>query len=153
MILRIWTFFKAFSTAFCEYWTSIKVKINTVCVTKEYEIKTKMEKEKWLQPKMLFLLGFDLKIVFSGGRNKNLVGGIFLGGGGGRVNEQIIGWWGGGDSPILPVGKTLPFLLGSWAFYQIFKRAWLDRISIFRGKLLGKRRVTFFRGWKVAVFT
>ena len=77
---------------------------------------------------MLFLLGFDLKIVFSGGRNKNLVGGIFLGGGGGRVNEQIIGWWGGGggggnekivgwggggDSPILPVGKTLPFLLGS----------------------------------------
>ena len=67
-----------------------------VCVTKEYEIKTKMEKEKWLQPKMLFLLGFDLKIVFSGGRNKNLVGGIFLGGEGGRVNEQIIGWCGGG---------------------------------------------------------
>ena len=52
---------------------------------------------------MLFLLGFDLKIVFSGGRNKNLVGGIFLGGGGGRVNEQIIGWCGGGGG-----GGALP---------------------------------------------
>ena len=48
---------------------------------------------------MLFLLGFDLKIVFSRGRNKNLVGGIFLGGGGRGVNKQIIGWWRvGGDS-------------------------------------------------------
>ena len=37
--------FKAFSklkTAFCEYWTSIKIKINVTCVPKEYETKTKM---------------------------------------------------------------------------------------------------------------
>ena len=32
-------------------------------VSKEYEIKTKMEEEQWLQLKMLFLLGYNLKIV------------------------------------------------------------------------------------------
>ena len=31
------------------------------CVSKEYEIKTKMEQEQWLQLKMLFLLGYDLQ--------------------------------------------------------------------------------------------
>ena len=50
-------------TAFYEYWTSIKIKINITCVSKEYEIKTKMEQEQWLQLKMLFLLGHNLKIV------------------------------------------------------------------------------------------
>ena len=50
-------------TAFCEYWTSIKMKINMTCVSKEYEIKTKMEQEQWLQLKMLFLLGYNMKIV------------------------------------------------------------------------------------------
>ena len=33
------------------------------CVSKEYEIKTKMEQKQWLQLKMLFLLGYNLKIV------------------------------------------------------------------------------------------
>ena len=64
------------------------------------EIKTKMEQKQWLQLKMLFLLGSNLKIViwwgWGGGgelggwgnwllgawENENLVGGIFLG-----------GWW------------------------------------------------------------
>ena len=32
------------------------------CVSKEYEIKTKMEQEKRWQLKMLFLLGYNLKI-------------------------------------------------------------------------------------------
>ena len=32
-------------------------------VSKEYEIKTKMEQEQWLKLKMLFLLGYNLKIV------------------------------------------------------------------------------------------
>ena len=31
------------------------------CVSKEYEIKTKME-QKWLQLKMTLLLGYNLKI-------------------------------------------------------------------------------------------
>ena len=31
--------------------------------SKEYEIRTKMEQEQWLQLKMLFLLGYNLKIV------------------------------------------------------------------------------------------
>ena len=34
------------------------------CVSKENEIKTKkMEQEQWLQLKMLFLFGYNLKIV------------------------------------------------------------------------------------------
>ena len=51
------------------------------CVTKEYKIKTKMEQE-WLQLKMTFLLGYNLKISiewggetdFWWGEDKNLVG-------------------------------------------------------------------------------
>ena len=31
--------------------------------SKEYEIETKMEQEQWLQLKMPFLLGYNLKIV------------------------------------------------------------------------------------------
>ena len=33
------------------------------CVSKEYEIKTKMEQEQWVQLKMLFLWGYSLKTV------------------------------------------------------------------------------------------
>ena len=51
-------------TAFCEYWTSIKIKINMTCVSEVYEIKTKMEQEQWLQLKiMLCLLSYNLKII------------------------------------------------------------------------------------------
>ena len=50
-------------TAFSEYLTSIKTKINMTFVFKEYEIKTKMEQEQWLQLKILFLLGYNLEIV------------------------------------------------------------------------------------------
>ena len=46
-----------------------------------------MVHEQWLQLKMLFLLGYNLKLWFSGGDlnfggggGKNLVGGIFPGG-------------------------------------------------------------------------
>ena len=62
VILTIRTFFKA-KNSFCEYWTSIKMKINIACVSNEYEIKTKMMQEQWLQLNMLFLLGYNLKIV------------------------------------------------------------------------------------------
>ena len=33
------------------------------CVSREYEMKTKSEQEQWLQLKMLFLLGYNKKIV------------------------------------------------------------------------------------------
>ena len=46
---------------FHEWWTSIK--INMTRVSEEYEIKTKMEQEQGLQLKMLFLLGYNLKIA------------------------------------------------------------------------------------------
>ena len=49
--------FSKLETAFCEYWTSIKIKINTTCVSKEYETKRKMEQEQWLQLKMLCFIG------------------------------------------------------------------------------------------------
>ena len=76
------------------------------CV-KEYESKTKMVQEQWLQLKM-FLLGYNLKTFVCayvracvrgmtfGGEGKKLwrgessVGRTFPGGG----NEQIFGWWG-----------------------------------------------------------
>ena len=48
-------------TAFYEYQTSIKIKINMTEVSKEYEIKTKMKLEQWLQLKMLFLLGYSFE--------------------------------------------------------------------------------------------
>ena len=107
-------------TAFCEYWTSIKIKIMTY-VSKEYQSKTKMVQEQWLQLKMQLLLGYNLKIVIQwgenwlvvvvvvvvvvvGGGNTNLVGGvywgeIFLGRGRRGWNEQIFSW---GDSPPSP---------------------------------------------------
>ena len=61
----IWQFepFSKLKTAFCEYWTPIKIKINMTSLCKEYEIKTKMEQEQWLLLKMKFLLGYNLKIV------------------------------------------------------------------------------------------
>ena len=67
--------FSKLKAAFCEYLTSIKIKINMTKVSKEYEIKTKMEQEQWLLLKKLFLLGYNLKIyVMGGGENWFLVG-------------------------------------------------------------------------------
>ena len=57
--------FKPFSmlkTGFCEYWISIKIKISMICVSKEYEMKTKMLHQQWLELKINFLLGSNLKI-------------------------------------------------------------------------------------------
>ena len=58
-----WQFepFSKLKTAFYEYQTSIKIKINMTEVSKEYEIKTKMKLEQWLQLKMLFLLGYSFE--------------------------------------------------------------------------------------------
>ena len=52
--------FSKLKTAFCEYRTSIKIKISMTYVPKEYEIKTKMVQEQWLQLKVTFLLGYNL---------------------------------------------------------------------------------------------
>ena len=60
-----WQFepFSKLKTVFRECWASIKIKINMTCVSKQYEIKTNMEQQLWLQLKMMFLLGYNLKIV------------------------------------------------------------------------------------------
>ena len=107
-----WRFetFTKLKTAFCEYWKSIKIKIN---MTKEYEIKTKIEQEHWLQLKMLFLLGYNWKLLFSGGWSWLLVERgrgikiwwferIFLVGGGGGAGEWANFRPVGGDSPPHP---------------------------------------------------
>ena len=76
--------FSKLKTAFCEYWTSIKIKISMICVSREYEVKAKMVHEQWLQLKMkFFLLGWidfwweGIKIWWGGGKWANfwLVGG------------------------------------------------------------------------------
>ena len=53
------------NTAFCEYWTSIKIKFSMSCVSKEYETKTKtkMVHQQWLKLKTLFKLGYNLETV------------------------------------------------------------------------------------------
>ena len=92
----IWQFepFPKLKTAFCEYWTSIKIKISMTCVSQEYEIKTKIIQEQWLQLKITFLFGSNLKFFY-------LVGELTFGGGSLMEedfsrwgDEQIFGWWG-----------------------------------------------------------
>ena len=85
-------------------WSSIKIKINMTCVSKEHDIKTKMEQEQWIQLKMLYLLGYNLKIViWWGGGDKYLVRGESTGG---KMSKFSAG---GGPPPIpsSPAGKTL----------------------------------------------
>ena len=54
--------FQKLKTTFCEYWTSIKIKISMICVYKEYEAKIKMVLEQWLLLQMKFLFDY-IKIV------------------------------------------------------------------------------------------
>ena len=42
--------------------------------TEEYEVQIKMVQEQWLKLRIIFLLGYKIKIVFSG-REKPLVAG------------------------------------------------------------------------------
>ena len=60
-----WTFepFSKLKTRFCEYWTSIKIKISMTCMYKDYKFKIKMVQEQWLQLKMKSLWGSNMKIV------------------------------------------------------------------------------------------
>ena len=70
-------------------------------MSKEHEIKTKMEQEQWL--KMLFLLGYNLKIYLMQVGIGFWWEGIFLGGGG--MSKFLAG---SERTPHhLPVGKTL----------------------------------------------
>ena len=64
VILNIRSFSKL-KTAFCKYWTSNKIKISMSmnCVNKEYEIKTKMIQQQWLQLKMKFFLGYNMSLL------------------------------------------------------------------------------------------
>ena len=118
-----WQFepFSKLKVAFRECWTSIKIKINITCVSKGYKIKTKMEQKQWLQLKMLFLLGYDLKNVVygEGGRTLlllgdgieiwwrgDLLGGIFLGGEGRSKFSAGVGGTPHSHPPS-PLGKTL----------------------------------------------
>ena len=64
------------------------------CVPKEYDIKTKMVQEQWLQLKMMFLLGYNLV-----GRESNFWGKVYWEGRGifqVGENDWIFDWWEGG---------------------------------------------------------
>ena len=75
------------------------------CVSKEYEIKTKIEQEQCPQLKMLFLLGYNLKIIVYWGEYKNLIGEIFPAGAE-WANFQLVE--GAGRTPLShPVWKIL----------------------------------------------
>ena len=104
VILTIRKFLKL-KTAFCEYWTSIKTKFSMICVSKEFEIKTKMVLEQWLQLERTFLFFCWVEFTFGFWRrgNKNLVG---------RRPEMkkllaCKGWRDSPLPPIPPVGKIL----------------------------------------------
>ena len=89
-------YFSKLKAAFFEYWTSIKIKISMLCISKDHEIKTKMVQEQWLQIKMTFIFFYWVELIFSG--------------------EQIKVWWGGagmrkilarwGAPPFPPVGEN-----------------------------------------------
>ena len=55
-------------------------------MSKGYDSKTKMEQEQWLQLKMLFLLGYNLKVVIQLGEINFWWGGGGGGRGGGNTN-------------------------------------------------------------------
>ena len=59
--------FSKLKRAFCEYWTSIKIKVSMTCVSKEYEIKTKMVQKQWLQLKIMFYRVITWKFLFTRG--------------------------------------------------------------------------------------
>ena len=110
--------FSKLKAAFCEYWTLIEIKINMTKVSKEYEIKTKMEQEQWLLLKKLFLLGYNLKIYLMGG-NWLLVGRNCSRSGRDR-DEHIFGWWGRGliSPPPSPIpSRENPDLHSSLRFF------------------------------------
>ena len=78
--------FSKLKTTFCEYWTLIKIKTSMTCEYKDYECKTKMVQEQWLQLKKKFLLDYENCHLVGweegwtfGGENKNLVEGSLLG--------------------------------------------------------------------------
>ena len=63
--------FSKLKRAFFEYWTSVRITISKTCVSKEYEIKTKMVHEQWLQLKMKgdeLTFGWGGMSIFSAGR-------------------------------------------------------------------------------------
>ena len=106
-----WRFesFSKLKTTFCKYLTWIKIKISMNCV-KEYESKTKMVQEQWLQLKM-FLLGYNLK-TFVCACVRACVRGMTFGGEGKKLwrGESSVGrtFPGGGVSKFLAGGGTSP---------------------------------------------
>ena len=104
--------FSKLKTTFCTYWTSIKIKVSMTCEYKEYEVKIQIVPEQWLQLKMKFLLGYNMKIVtwwegtnfWCGG--KNLMGEVYWGTFPSGGMSKFLACEGGIPS-IPPVQKTL----------------------------------------------
>ena len=82
VILTIRKFLKL-KAAFCEYWTSIKIKISMICVSIEYEIKTKIQDYRSKSTGAMTTAKNDVFI--------SLLGWIDF------WREGIRIWWGGGE--------------------------------------------------------
>ena len=103
--MTVWRFFKAKSSIL---WilNIIKIKISMICVSKEYQIKTKKVQEQWLRLKVTFLFFYWVELTFGGEGIE-----IWWGGGGGKIKFLA----GLGDSPHRPsrenhaVLKKCPF--------------------------------------------
>ena len=97
--------FSKLKTTFCEYWASIKMKINLVCVSKEYEIKTKMEPEQWLQLKIRLKNCFYWVITWK------VVG---------QIKFWWMGWEGGGGGGVVSLLLWGNFSrCGGWANFWL----------------------------------
>ena len=123
VILMIRAFFKA-KNSFLRILNINKIKFSMTCLSKEYEIKTKLEQEQWLQLKLTFLLVYNLKIVIQWGELTFGGGEVYWGerrqsfsrwGG----NEQIFSWWLG--LPSFPLSrKTLYAATPNRMIYLLF---------------------------------
>ena len=69
--------FSKLKAAFCEYWTSTKIKIKMACVSRESEIKTTLEQKQWLKLKMLFLLDTLIQLIVRSSIPLNITEDIF----------------------------------------------------------------------------
>ena len=68
--------FSKLKTTFCNYWTSVKIKISMIYEV--YKVKIKMVQKQWLQLKLKFLLGYNMKIVGDSRRDINITQGFFF---------------------------------------------------------------------------
>ena len=64
--------FSKLKTRFCKYWTSIKIKISTTCMYRDYKFEIKMVQEQWLQQKWSLYGVLIWKLLSRGGEGRTV---------------------------------------------------------------------------------